>query len=454
MKDIEHIFERLRSGTVPEKGLDKFAVGIDKPLKEIQRQLNLISTGEGAFKFLRGGYGCGKTFMSQYTILEALKENFAVSFVVVSPNDTQFHKFDNVYHRIVSELRTPMAASGAFEDAVDRWIARIEAQLTDEIGDDAKDFDEQVKIRFETELSDMTQNASGNEFINILKAYFDAKQEGDYQTASSLISWVSGSKNVAASAKRKAGIKGDISSASAFLYLKAILNIIKKAGHNGLVIIIDELETIMRTRSDVRGKSLNGLRQIIDAAKDFPGMLWLFTGTKEFFDSKKGVRGLEPLHDRIKFTSSGGFVSPKQPQLELKPFDKQRLKAVALKLREIFPSNNKGRIYKLVDDEFLNSLCDLVTEGFKGDVGVIPRQFLRELITVLDLVEEHDGSDGGKEYIPKEVYNFSYGTLSDVEQSFVAGTLSGEDQTIADSNVPSGIAENGGSKYDVEELEW
>ena len=46
MQEIEHIFERLRSGTVPEKGLDKFAIGIDKPFNEIRRQLNLISTGE------------------------------------------------------------------------------------------------------------------------------------------------------------------------------------------------------------------------------------------------------------------------------------------------------------------------------------------------------------------------------------------------------------------------
>ena len=442
MQDIEHIFERLRSGTVPERGLDKFAVGIDKPLNEIRRQLNLISTGEGAFKFLRGGYGCGKTFMSQYTLLEALINNFAVSFVVVSPNDTQFHKFDDVYHRIVSGIRTPMAVSGALEDAVDRWIARIEDRLADEIGDDADDFDEKVKLRFESELIDLTKESAGNEFINVLKTYFDAKQSGDYQTASSLISWISGSKNVAAAAKKKAGVKGEISSASALLYLRGILSIVKKAGHKGLVILVDELETILRTRSDVRGKSLNGLRQIIDAAKDFPGMLWIFTGTREFFDSKKGVRGLEPLHDRIKFTSSGGFVSLKQPQLELKPFNKQRLKAVALKLREIFPGRNQGRIFNLVDDEFLDSLCDLVTEGLKGDVGVVPRQFLRELITVLDLVEENDGSDGGEAYIPKEAYNFPSGDLSE------------EDRRMADGNATSSADDDSGDGYDVEALEW
>lgn len=442
MNETEHIFERLRSGTVPEKELDKFAVGIDKPLNEIRRQLSLIATGEGAFKFLRGGYGCGKTFMGQYTLLEALEKNFAVSFVVVSPNDTQFHKFDDVYYRIVSSIRTPMAVSGALEDAADRWIARIEDRLIDEIGDDADDFDEKVKLRFESELSDLTKESTGNEFINVLKAYFDAKQVGDYQTASSLIAWISGSKNVAAAAKKSAGVKGEISSASALLYLKGILNIIKKAGHQGLVIIVDELETILRTRSDVRGKSLNGLRQLIDAAKDFPGMLWVFTGTREFFDSKKGVAGLEPLHDRIKFVSSGGFVSLKQPQLELKPFDKQRLKSVALKLREIFPSKNRGRIFKLVDDAFIESLCGKVTEGLKGDVGVIPRQFLRELITVMDLVEEHDGSDGGKEYIPIEVYDFP------------SGDLSAEDQALADGKGISITDDDDGTGYDVQDLEW
>ena len=32
-----------------------------------------------------------------------------------------------------------------------------------------------------------------------------------------------------------------------------------------------------------------------------------------------------------------------------------------------------------------------VTAGFKGDVGVVPRQFLRDFVTQMDLVEEHRG---------------------------------------------------------------
>jgi hypothetical protein len=37
-RDIEHIFERLRSGVVPERGLEAFAVGIDRARCEIGRR--------------------------------------------------------------------------------------------------------------------------------------------------------------------------------------------------------------------------------------------------------------------------------------------------------------------------------------------------------------------------------------------------------------------------------
>jgi hypothetical protein len=78
-----------------------------------------------------------------------------------------------------------------------------------------------------------------------------------------------------------------------------VLEIVKAAGYKGLVIVIDEAETILRMRKDSRHKSLNGIRQIADAAGSYPGLLWVFTGTPDFFDSRHGVAGLAPLHDRI-----------------------------------------------------------------------------------------------------------------------------------------------------------
>ena len=70
-REREHIFERLRSGVVPERGLEAFAVGIERQRAEIGRLLDLAKAGEGVFKFLRGGYGCGKTFCARLAILDA-----------------------------------------------------------------------------------------------------------------------------------------------------------------------------------------------------------------------------------------------------------------------------------------------------------------------------------------------------------------------------------------------
>ncbi len=86
-RDVQHVFESLRKGLVPERGIDAFAVGIEKLRGEISRQLELAASGEGTIKFSRGGYGCGKTFMGRLALLDAKERTFATSFVVVSDND-------------------------------------------------------------------------------------------------------------------------------------------------------------------------------------------------------------------------------------------------------------------------------------------------------------------------------------------------------------------------------
>jgi len=269
--------------------------------------------------------------------------------------------------------------------------------------------------------------------VRVIQTIFDLKQQGEVAEAGALISWLCGSGNVAASAKKAAGIKGDIGSRDALDYLRGVLEIVKAAGYAGLLIIIDEAETILRMRSDSRHKSLNGIRQIADAAGSYPGLLWLFTGTPEFFDSRHGVAGLAPLHDRIRFLKQGRFASLRQPQLELLPFDADRLRAVALRLRELYPSGDHGRMDSKVSAAFIDRLVAEVTAGFKGDVGVVPRQFLREFIDQMDLVNEH------VDYDPMQEYGFRPGQLSPEEQQVIQGVplfpLDGDDDKSNDSGL-------------------
>lgn len=398
-RDVEHVFEALRKGLVPERSIEAFAVGIEKPRGELHRQLELAEAGEGTIKFLRGGYGCGKTFMARLALLDAQNQGFATSFVVVSDNDLRFHRFDDVYRKVMTELGTVTCPRGALNDILDRWIAKVEEALV-ALGQDpdAPGFDEKVRKRIEDELASKTEGKAPQDFVRVIQTIFDLKQQNKAAEAGSLISWLCGSGNVGAAAKKAAGIKGDIGSRDALDYLRGALEIVKAAGYKGLLIVIDEAETILRMRSDSRHKSLNGIRQIADAAGAYPGMLWIFTGTPEFFDTRHGVAGLAPLHERIRFLSTGDRVSLRQAQLALKPFDAERLRSVALRLRELYPTTDRTHLEERVSAAFIERLVADVTAGFKGDVGVVPRQFLREFVTQLDLVAEHHDYDPLREY--------------------------------------------------------
>jgi hypothetical protein len=287
-----------------------------------------------------------------------------------------------------------------------------------------------VRSRLDETLVSLTGGKAPQDFVRVVQTIFELKQKSELGDAAALLSWLSGSSNVAANIKKLAGIKGDIGSRDALAYLRGILEIVKAAGYKGLLIVIDEAETILRMRTDSRHKSLNGLRQISDASGDYPKLLWLFTGTPDFYDSKRGVAGLAPLHERIRFLSKGRFSSLRQPQLELKPFDRERLINVATRLRELFPAGDRGRLMERISDDFIEQLVDQVTAGFKGDVGVVPRQFLREFVNQMDLVDENEN------YLPMQAYGFAPENLRPEEEAVVTGEVLPADDESAEEIIP------------------
>jgi hypothetical protein len=67
--------------------------------------------------------------MARLALLDAQARGFATSFVVVSDNDLKFHRFDDVYRKVLTELGTASCPRGALGDILDRWIGRVEESL-------------------------------------------------------------------------------------------------------------------------------------------------------------------------------------------------------------------------------------------------------------------------------------------------------------------------------------
>src|SRR5690606_10120984 len=150
--------------------------------------------------------------------------------------------------------------------------------------------------------------------------------------------------------------------------------------------------------------------------------------------------GLAPLHDRIQFQSDGKYASRRQPQLQLRPFDRERLITVSKRLQALYvPLLKEGtndpalvrarkeRHNRLISDAYIEALVDSVTAGFGGDVGIVPRQYLRKFVNSMDIVrDEDDGTYDPLEQLRASGYVPT--NMSDEEQASLRGeTLVGGD---------------------------
>jgi len=412
------IIDALRRGTVPQRSLDAFAVGLERFEAALGEELAAVAAGGAKFKAVRGEYGSGKTFFARWLQERAKREGFATAEVQISETETPLHRLETVYRRLVERLSTTDSHQGALRGILDAWFYALEEDVLAEgklSESDAHGLLERTSELMEQRLAAVARHAPT--FATALRAYRQALGDRDRATADSLLAWISGQPNVGAAAKRYAGIKGDIDHFGALSFLQGLLVILRDSGFSGLLIVLDEVETLQRVRGDVREKSLNALRQLIDEIDSgrFPGLYLVVTGTPAFFEGPQGVKRLLPLAQRldVDFATDVRFDNPRAPQIRLQNFDFERLELVGRKIRDLYAEGSKApeRVRERANDAYLAELARAVTGGLGGKVGIAPRIFLKKLVQdVLDRIDLH------LEFEPRRDYSL---TMADSELSEV-----------------------------------
>ncbi len=327
------VISALRRGTVPASGLDLLAVGLDRFVPALDAELDAVAGGGAAFKAVRGEYGSGKTFLTRYVAERALGRAFATAEVQISETETPLHKLETVYRRIGESLRTSSFPPSAFRPVLDSWLFTLQS---DAIAADPQlaergeaDVNEAVERLLEKRLAVVSVHTPA--FAQALRAYRAAVLAGDAATADALAAWLGGQPHVAASAKRSAGIRGELDHFGAMGFLQGLLEVLRDAGHPGLLLVLDEVETLQRVRGDVRDKALNALRQLLDEIDSgrYPGLFLMITGTAAFYDGTSGVTRLPPLAQRLAtdFSTDPRFDNPRAVQIRLPGFDRDALLA-------------------------------------------------------------------------------------------------------------------------------
>jgi hypothetical protein len=400
----QEIVDALRRGTVPHSSLDAFAVGLERLEPAFREELLVVKAGGAVFKAVRGDYRCGKTFVSRWLADRARRLGFATAEVQISETETPLHRLETVYRRLCERLATADAPHGALRDLIDGWFYALEQDAAAEGGAaDAGELLARTDRLIEQRLAEAT--AAAPTFGAALRGYRRAQVAGDAAAADGLLAWLAGQPNVAAAAKRAAGVKGEIDHFGALTFLRGLLTVVRDSGGAGLLVVLDEVETLQRVRGDVRDKGLNALRQLIDEVDGgrFPGLYLLVTGTPAFFDGLQGVQRLEPLAQRlhVDFRTDARFDNPRAVQVRLAPFDLDRLAAVGYRVRGIYQEHcpSADRVARLCDDAFVRDLAAAVAGRLGGRVGVAPRVFLKKLVAdVLDRIDQFPDFDPRRHY--------------------------------------------------------
>ena len=400
---LKDIIDSLRNGTVPAEGTGNIAVGIDDEMAEIAEQLNNVRNGKSSFKFVIGDYGSGKTFFSTAVREMAYDKGFAVSSVVVS-QETPLHKFEELYRKIMDGMRIPDNNKiPAFTLILEEWLLNIEDKIIEIEGidpeEDKEQFEKEMIKRINEELQVVGSIAAS--FANAIRGFYKAKYDGNHILYQGAIAWLKGER-IRPEIRKGLNVAGSVTRENSFEFFKALLHMIKSAGYHGLIIIIDEVETVQKLRSDYRHAAYENLRFFIDEAdkNNFPNCFFLYTGTTDLMESEKGFKSLEPLYQRVKVEREKEFKNLRQPVMFLDGFNKNKLNEVAKKVRGIHGDVYSWMPNEKVNDLFVEKLIEDMTTGFGGEITIGPRGFLRTLVDILDKSQMHD------EYQPEKHFKF------------------------------------------------
>lgn len=381
----------LRDGMAPNTNLDRLVVGRDGQLDAIREDLDQIERGGATVRFICGKYGSGKTLLLQVTRQLALHRNFLVATADLKRDHLLAGRDHgrNLYRQLVERLESRTREKNALPALIEEWL--------DGLGLDAGDrmtTPTAVRRRIADALAGVEDLTKAAQFQEVLAAYHNAIVRGDDQQRTYAIRWLHADLTRKQDARNElGGHVGDIISGDNYLqYLRIYAAFARKVGYAGLLVCIDELAQIAELpTAPERNKQHDHILAICNHCADgyWEGIGFLFAGTPEAItDARRGLFAHEALASRLRDPLKTRLVNHRQKVLTLEPLgEAERLELlgrVAQMHADYF--NEPVRL----DEPELRAFYRAVTPGLVADT-VLPRELIRKLIAVLDLMQQYPG---------------------------------------------------------------
>lgn len=377
------IIEGLRKGIVPTEYVSFFTVGRQNWLKFVEEDLDcFIANGGGKVRFINGDYGDGKThFMSVIQRL-ALQKGFASSFVVLT-RDVPIHKFEVVYQEIVLQLRGNFEGIG-IRSALKQWIKEQKTAQLD-LGVLSTSLHETPGL--------------GLDFANALIGLLQdppsppSEEEGEnVDLKEVLYQWFEGKKVVKKHLKRF-HVFELLNKANSKQFLQSLIIFLRMTGHKGLILLLDELETVLAQGASIRNAAYENVRLLMDNTEHAQYLQLFFSLIPDVLLSEKGFKSYDALWSRVRTVGDSDDLNYRGTLVDLHktPLRRQELVDLGVSLRKIHEISYRWSAEQSVPNDLIAAMCEKQEEmGALSEV----RLFIKQMIRCLDVTEQGNALNG------------------------------------------------------------
>ena len=395
------IINSLKGGVVPRIGLPYITVGRKNEIQALLRDVDIISEGGAAFRFLVGRYGSGKSFLLQTIRNHVMDRGFIVADADLSPErrlqGTQGQGLAT-YRELMGNLSTKTKPEGgALTLILDRWISGVQTGAAAESGLTPGDPD--LTTLVDKKIYEVTASLSelvhGFEFARLLSAYYHAYINGDDEMKARVIRWFRGEYHLKREAREELGVNIIISDDDWYDYLKLFAVFFRRAGYAGMIIMIDELVNIFKisnsiTRQYNYEKILTMYNDALQGKAQYIGIIMGAT-PQTIEDKRRGVYSYEALRSRL---AEGRFSRPGArdllaPVIRLEALTAEEMLILCEKLAVIHA--DLYEYPQALSTEELAAFVKLEFERVGADINITPREVIRDFIELLDLLYQHPG---------------------------------------------------------------
>lgn len=384
----------LSSGVVPRRGLEYIAVGRRKETETFVNDLEDTAEGGGAFRFISGKFGNGKSFMIQMIRNYAMDRGFVVMDADLAINRRltgSKREGLNTYRELVRNMAVKSRPEGgAMELVLQRWIDDVRQRMSAETNKGINDLrPEAVAERLKRETSGMSGMTFYQDFASVVAAYWTDISSGNDDMPS--LRWLKGEYELKSDVRRDLGLSNMVTDANWYDFVKIWAEFASHIDYKGLVVFIDEGVVLYKiqnrvSRSNNYERLLSMFNDIMQGKASHLSMY--VCGTPEFIeDPDRGLYSYEALRSRLvsgKFEN--GYDNYLGPVINLRPLTNEEVFVLLRTLRGMH--EQRYGYSSEIDDAMLETYLKTVTCAI-GQGMVTPREITRDFISLLDTMHQN-----------------------------------------------------------------